>query len=60
MNRDELFEWANSDSIRMPHGAYALDDLYRIKVAIKRLVRELQNNGTLPPQEPDPFPRSRG
>ena len=60
MERDELLKWANSDSTRMPQGAYALEDLYRVKLAIKRLVKELQNNGTLPPQEPDPFPRNRG
>lgn len=60
MDRDELLEWANSDSTRMPQGAYALNDLYRVKLAIKRLVKELQANGTLPPQEPDPFPRDRG
>ncbi len=60
MTRDELFEWANSDSTRMPQGSYALNDLYRVKLAIKRLVKELQANGTFPTAKPNPFPRDRG
>ncbi len=61
MDRDELIDWANSSSRRMPQGAFALDDLYRVKQAIKALVRELQNNGTLGPSEDlDEFPRNRG
>lgn len=47
MNREELIDWANSNSRRMGQGCEALDDLYRVKQAIKGLIKELQNNGSL-------------